>query len=89
MNKQLSFELTEVKKSEYKYYLYVEGQLNRIVDQLSNMDDKSGEQAAKLNVRIDLLNAKLKSQVKIACQAWHMSTEQFINEVNEYSEYKS
>ena len=84
---KLSFELTDIKKKEFDSYLYVEEQLNRTNDELY-YTDKDHNRYSSLSERSEILTNALRSQAKMAAEAWHISVLEFINQLNEYSHNK-
>ena len=82
--------MSDLLNTEFESYLQTEKRLNAACEdwQLA-VDLEDDVEVSRLGRFIDILEKQLQRQVNIACVAFKMSVDEFIGQLNTYSETKS
>ena len=82
--------MTYLLKTEFDSYLEIEKRLNAACEDWQLAEDLEDDvEVSRLGRFIDILEKQLQRQVNIACVAFKMSVDDFIDQLNTYSETKS
>ena len=75
-------------KLEFDTYLNSEKEAQKATDKFWEYVDFDSEKAQNYLDRAELIHEKMEKQVKIACEAFKMEFNDFIEQLNNYSENK-
>ena len=77
----------KIKREEIENYIYIEKEMNELSIVINSLDS-SYDKWHVANKRFDSLEEKLNNQVYSAIQSYGITTDDFINQVNKFSEVK-